>query len=133
MTSRFLTMALCAALLAGCAKGREYVPPTAPVASAYKETPPGWRVAEPADLLDRGPWWLLFNDPLLDELERKVEVSNQTLAAAEASYRQARALVREQRASYLPTVTLDGTATRSQASAVALIQALGGGWSSPRR
>lgn len=117
MTSRFLTMALCAALLAGCAKGREYVPPTAPVASAYKETPPGWRVAEPADLLDRGPWWLLFNDPLLDELERKVEVSNQTLAAAEASYRQARALVREQRASYLPTVTLDGTATRSQASA----------------
>ena len=117
MTSRILTMALCAALLAGCAKGRDYAPPTAPVASAYKETPPGWRVAEPADLLDRGPWWLLFNDPLLDELERKVEVSNQTLAAAEASYRQARALVREQRASYLPTVTLDGTATRSQASA----------------
>lgn len=116
MTSRFLTMSLCAALLAGCAKGREYVPPTAPVASAYKETPPGWRVAEPADLLDRGPWWLLFNDPLLDELERKVEVSNQTLAAAEAAYRQARALVREQRASFFPTVSLEGSGTRSQAS-----------------
>ncbi len=117
MTSRILTMALCAALLAGCAKGRDYAPPTAPVASAYKETPPGWRVAEPAGLLDRGPWWLLFNDPLLDELERKVEVSNQTLAAAEASYRQARALVREQRASFFPTVSLEGSGTRSQASA----------------
>lgn len=117
MTSRILATAICALVLAGCAKGQDYVTPTAPVASAYKETPPGWRVAEPADLLDRGPWWLLFNDPLLDELERKVEVSNQTLAGAEAAYRQARALVREQRASFFPTVTLDGTATRSQASA----------------
>lgn len=117
MRKRFLTTVICAALLAGCAKSRDYVPPTAPMSAAYKETPPGWRVAEPADLLDRGPWWLLFNDPLLDELQRKVEVSNQTLARAEAAYRQARALVREQRAAYFPTVSLEGTGTRSQASA----------------
>ena len=117
MNRRILTVVVSAALLAGCARGRDYTPPTAPVSAAYKETPPGWSVAEPADLLDRGPWWLLFNDPLLDDLERKVEVSNQTLAGAEAAYRQARALVREQRASFFPTVTLDGTATRSQASA----------------
>ena len=115
--ARLALTALCALLLAGCARGRDYTPPTTPVASAYKETPPGWRVAEPADVLDRGPWWQLFKDTLLDDLERRVEVSNQTLAAAEAAYRQARALVREQRSALFPTVDLGGAAERSQASA----------------
>lgn len=115
-TSR-LTAVLVALMLAGCARGPAYTTPTTPVAAAYKETPTGWKVAEPADTLDRGPWWQLFNDKLLDELERKVEVSNQALAEAEARYRSARALVREQRAALFPTVDLSGTGQRSQSSA----------------
>lgn len=115
-TSRLL-LALLALLLAGCARGREHVVPTTPIAAAYKETPPGWKVAVPADVLDRGPWWMLFNDPLLDELQRKVEVSNQTLAEAEARYRSARALVQEQRSALFPTVDISGSGQRSQSSA----------------
>lgn len=111
-----LLAALAALPVAGCARGRDYTPPSAPVSSAFKETPPGWSIATPADTLDRGPWWLLFNDPLLDELERKVDVSNQSLAAAEAAYRQARALVREQRASLFPSVELDGSAARAKSA-----------------
>ena len=117
MKTSGILAALFALTLAGCARGPAYTTPTTPVAAAYKETPPGWKVAEPADALDRGPWWQLFNDPLLDELERKVEVSNQTLAEAEARYRSARALVREQRAALFPSVDLSGSAQRSQSSA----------------
>lgn len=117
MNRQIVAAALSVALLAGCARDRAYSPPTVPVSAAYRETPPGWRVAEPVNILDRGPWWQLFEDPLLDELERKVEVSNQSLAAAEAAYRSARALVREQRANLFPQITFGGSGTRSQSSA----------------
>jgi NodT family efflux transporter outer membrane factor (OMF) lipoprotein len=79
---------------------------------AYKEAG-DWVVAAPLDALERGPWWQLFNDPVLNTLAARVEVSNQNVAAAVAAYAQARALVAEQRAGLLPTVTLGGGASRS--------------------
>ena len=69
--------------------------------------------AAPADALERGPWWQLFGDPVLDQLAARVEVSNQNVAAAVASYAQARALVRQQQAGLFPTVSLTGGASRS--------------------
>ena len=80
--------------------------------SSFKEAQ-GWVPAAPADALQRGPWWQLFGDPVLDQLAARVEVSNQNVAAAVGAYAQARALVREQRASLFPTVTLDGRGNRS--------------------
>ena len=106
-----LGLATCAAL-AGCAVGPRYERPSAPSAPAFKETP-GWVQAAPADALDRGPWWVLFDDPVLNDLEQRVVVSNQNIAAAVAAYEQARALVREQRASLFPTLSATGGATRS--------------------
>jgi NodT family efflux transporter outer membrane factor (OMF) lipoprotein len=100
-------------LLGGCAVGPTYERPSAPVSSSYKEIPPGWVEAKPSDAIDRGEWWKLFNDPVLDALADSVEVSNQNIAAAAAAYAQARALVQEQRANYFPIVTLDGSAARS--------------------
>jgi NodT family efflux transporter outer membrane factor (OMF) lipoprotein len=69
--------------------------------------------AAPADTLERGPWWTLFQDPVLDQLEASVEVSNQNVAAAVAAYDQARAAVRQQRASLFPSVSLNTSATRA--------------------
>ncbi|MDB5423396.1 MAG: outer rane efflux protein NodT family [Phenylobacterium sp.] len=106
-----LTLIACAAL-AGCAVGPNYARPSAPISPAYKEAA-GWSPAAPADAVDRGDWWSLFGDPVLDGLEARVKVSNQNIAAAEAAYRQARALVSEQRAGLFPTVNLTGGATRS--------------------
>jgi NodT family efflux transporter outer membrane factor (OMF) lipoprotein len=105
-----------AALLAACAVGPDYQRPEAKVAPVYKEAPAGeagWFPAAPADTLDRGPWWQLFGDPHLDELVTQVEVSNQNVAAAVANYAQARALVREQRASLFPSLGLSASADRS--------------------
>ena len=107
----FLPFAL-AVLVTGCAVGPSYQRPTTPAVTAYKEAG-DWVTAAPADALERGPWWLLFNDPVLNELAARVEVSNQNVAAAVAAYAQARALVAEQRAALFPLVTLNGGASRS--------------------
>jgi outer membrane protein TolC len=90
---------------AGCAVGPDYQRPPPPEVGRFKEAE-GWVPAAPADALERGPWWSLFNDPVLDQLQSRVEVSNQNVALAVAAYAQARALVREQRASLFPTVSL---------------------------
>ena len=103
---------LAAAVLSGCALAPTYERPATPQPAAFKELQ-GWAPAAPADALDRGPWWTLFNDPVLDGLVGQVEVSNQNVAAAVAAYSQARALVAQQRASLFPTVTLTGGANRN--------------------
>ncbi|RYF32847.1 MAG: RND transporter, partial [Comamonadaceae bacterium] len=78
---KFSVLALAAAL-AGCAVGPSYERATVTTASAnWKEAPAanGWLPAAPADALDRGEWWKLFNDATLDELAGRVEVSNQNI------------------------------------------------------
>jgi NodT family efflux transporter outer membrane factor (OMF) lipoprotein len=92
------------ALLAGCSVGPDYVRPPTAAPEAYTEDA-GWKVAQPRDELPRGRWWELYNDPQLNVLEEQVDISNQNIAAAEANFRQALALVRVARAAYFPTVT----------------------------
>ena len=101
-----------ALLITGCAVGPSYQRPRTPEVIAYKEAG-DWVTAQPADALERGPGWQLFNDPVLHELAARVEVSNQNVAAAVAAYAQARALVAEQRGALFPSVTLSGGASRS--------------------
>lgn len=106
--------AAAAVLLAGCAVGPDYHRPDAAIPAAYKEAPPGWKVSQPADRADRGPWWSIYDDPQLNALVDKLNASNQTVAQYAAAYRQARALVAQARASYFPTLGL--TASESRAS-----------------
>jgi NodT family efflux transporter outer membrane factor (OMF) lipoprotein len=84
-----------------------------PTSAQYLETPPGWMTAAPADTLARGPWWTLFNDPVLDQLAPKVQVSNQNVAAAAAAVEESWAAEREQRAAFFPTLSASVGATRS--------------------
>jgi NodT family efflux transporter outer membrane factor (OMF) lipoprotein len=104
--------------LSGCAIGPNYHPPAAmpkgvAMPPAYKEAE-GWTQAQPSDAVSRQDWWKVFNDPVLDALEAKVVVSNQNLAQSEATYRQAKALLDQQRATLFPTVTLTGSGTQEQ-------------------
>lgn len=116
---RSLVCSAAAAALCGCAVGPNYQRPAVPVAPAYKEQvkaqgrAEGWSPARPADLAPRGDWWSVFEDPTLAALEARVAISNQNVVAAEAAYRQAEALVREQRAALLPAIDLGAGATRS--------------------
>lgn len=99
--------------LSGCNLAPHYrVPSSAPAPAAFKGAP-GWAVAQPADAVAKGEWWHLFGDARLDELEAKVVITNQNVAAARAAYDQARALVRQDRAALFPTVSAGGGITRS--------------------
>jgi NodT family efflux transporter outer membrane factor (OMF) lipoprotein len=104
-----------ALLAAGCKMGPHYARPDAPAAPAFKELA-GWKPSTPRDGFDRGAWWSVYDDTRLDSLERQVVVSNQNVLAAEAAYRQAKALVREARASLFPTLSVAPGVTRGNAS-----------------
>ena len=111
-----LALALALLVLASaCTVGPDYVRPSMISPDAYKELD-GWKIANPRDGVPRGPWWEIFGDPQLNALEARVSISNQNLAVSEAQYRQARALVREARAAYFPTVTLGLGYTRLRQS-----------------
>ncbi len=103
-------------LLTGCAVGPKYSKPSIPSPPAYKEVPPDWKSAQPADQIARGKWWEIFQDPQLNSLEEQVNVSNQNLKAADAAFRQARALVRFNRAAYYPSVTAGASVAREHLS-----------------
>lgn len=104
-----------AALLAGCMAGPDYVRPTVEVPAAYKEGF-AFQPANPRDHLGRGNWWRAFGDPELDRLLAQVDVSNQTLIAAEAQFRQSVALAAQARAAFFPTLTFGLQETRSRPS-----------------
>lgn len=100
------SLALCA-LLGACAVGPDYQRPALDVGAAYKEGQvevPGWKPAKPRDDADRGAWWKVYDDATLDGLLVQLNTSNQTIAQAEANYRQALGLVRGARSGFYPTV-----------------------------
>ena len=112
---RFYTALAAATALTGCNLAPAYRPPTTvAIPPSFKEEP-GWAVASPADALSRGAWWTLFQDPVLNDLEAKVVVTNQNVAAARAAYQAARALVMVQRSALFPTITASGSAQHSEA------------------
>jgi NodT family efflux transporter outer membrane factor (OMF) lipoprotein len=122
-----------AALLAplacsGCAPvGPNFERPAAIVSPQFKEIK-GWKIATPRANEPKGPWWSVFHDPELAQLERVVVVSNQTVKADEANYREALALINEARAGLFPTVQGAGSATRSSPAQTNLTAQADGTW-----
>jgi NodT family efflux transporter outer membrane factor (OMF) lipoprotein len=129
-THRFV-LALLALAATGCV-GPRYEKPDVATPPAYKELTPaqyqdtdGWKVAQPKDNALHGKWWQLFNDPQLNALEDQVDPSNQNVAAAFASLMAARAVVKEARSQYYPTLSVAPSITRSHSSDNMLIGAAG--------
>lgn len=105
-----IVVALSAALCS-CAVGPRYSKPETSAPPRYRENPPdqfkesdGWKAATPGDTFAKGEWWRIFRDTDLDQLEAKIDVSNQTLKAAEARFREARALIQAARSRLYPNV-----------------------------
>ena len=127
-----LAALLLALALAGCAAvGPSYQRPAVDTPVAFKEGEGAWIPATPADTLERGPWWELFGDPVLNALAPRVALDNHNMAQALAAYAQARALTAQQRASLFPTVGLNLGANRrggdSQSSSSYSVN-IGGSW-----
>ena len=98
--------------LGGCMVGPDYHRPSAPLSANFKALP-GWKIASPQDAAPKGEWWTVFRDPLLNQLERQVDIGNQTLKEDEAAYRAAAALIDEARSGLFPTLSVSPSATRS--------------------
>lgn len=108
------------AVLTACSVGPDYEIPKMEIPAAYKEAAgqdqDGWTPGQPQDHADRGAWWSIYDDPVLDGLERQVALSNQNLKSYEAAYRQATAVLRQARASFFPTLSLNPSVSRSQSA-----------------
>ncbi|MDR5831131.1 efflux transporter outer membrane subunit [Caballeronia sp. LP006] len=120
--------AVLALMLSGCAVGPDYSKPDVAMPVAYKTAEPAdapvhadtlpqnWKAAQPADATQRAPWWEIYGDPQLNALEERVASANQTVAAASARFRGARAAVAQARSAYFPTVTANAAFNQSRAS-----------------
>ncbi|WP_372850525.1 efflux transporter outer membrane subunit [Sphingomonas sp.] len=108
-------IAVLATSLASCSLAPPETLPPSPAAPAYKELGPWQPIA--ATPPEAGKWWTLFADPILNDLEARIEAANPDLAAAVARYDQARAALRETGAQALPSVDVGADADRSRISA----------------
>ena len=115
MKTSALIPALVSVLLSACAAGPDYLRPTVDTPAAFKELG-DWKPAEPREPA-ADHWWTAFGDPVLDDLQARLEISNQNLRAAEAAYRQALALADAARAAWFPAINASAGATRSASSA----------------
>ena len=103
-------------LIAGCSFAPKYHRPVRCVPCCYKEMGM-WLLANPnAAILDRGPWWQMYNDPTLDNLEEQLPCANQNLKAALARYEEARANVAVARSQLFPSVNGLANADRERTS-----------------
>ena len=117
-----------AAGLSGCmAVGPDFMRPTALVSPQYKQIA-GWKVATPSTQESKGDWWSVFHDPELGRLEEAVAISNQTVKADEANYREALALINEARAGLFPTINGTGSVLRSSPKMTTLAAEASGLW-----
>jgi NodT family efflux transporter outer membrane factor (OMF) lipoprotein len=111
-------------LLAACNPGPRYHAPAPPplAAKSYKESTvnfqdaDGWKVANPQDAMLRGKWWEIFHDDELNGYEDQLEINNQNIKQFFENFMEARALIREARAQYWPTVTTGPSWARNKTS-----------------
>ena len=109
-----LGLSLC---VSSCNLAPTYETPKVAVPAAYKAASnQGWVEAQPKDTADKGQWWKIYNDPVLDSLEDQVNRSNLSLDVAAANFSTSRALALQARASLFPVANLVGAITRQGAS-----------------
>ena len=109
--------------LPGCNVGPKYLRPAVPAPSAFKESGPQqaadgtvWKPAQPQDAMLRGKWWEIYQEPELNSLEEKLNISNQNIARAFEDFMAARAQVQQARSAYYPTVSVGPSYARNRAS-----------------
>ena len=115
-TNRFFFIVLSAVLLTGCALGPEYSRPQMDVPVTYKTDAP-WKAATPQEAADKGRWWEIYKDPMLNELQEQTLESNQELQVALSRLTQVSTGERLSRAGQLPGLDLAGSASRNRAAA----------------
>ena len=113
-SSRLLAVAFFL-MLTACTVGPDYRRPASATSVTFKELK-GWKQAQPRDHELPGKWWEIFKDPYLNALEEQVDIANQSIAQAEAQFRQSQSLVQTATAAYFPTSTGTASVNRFRAA-----------------
>jgi NodT family efflux transporter outer membrane factor (OMF) lipoprotein len=113
MRSRAPAFLAMTALLAGCAAGPPYAPPTVPVPASFSRQSPTAGAAET-------DWWKAFNDPVLTSLVTRALASNPDVQQAVARIRQARAQQQITRGGHGPQINASAQAADTRLSSNAL-------------
>ncbi|MFD1561706.1 efflux transporter outer membrane subunit [Paraburkholderia silviterrae] len=133
-----LTLLSAALLTAGCSLAPQYKVPEVASSAGFKEAPATtataetagelgtWKIAQPSDQIPRGEWWVIFDDPALNDFEQQALSANQNLAAAAARVKEARALQQVSRADLFPTVGAGFGPTREKVTSASQFQPDGG-------
>lgn len=114
--------------LAGCTVGPDYhgAPPVAQDArnsATFVRTPASGTTATPAP----NQWWLVFNDPQLNDLIAAALAHNPDVHIAQARLRESRSQLQVQRADALPKVSGDAAALRMREPDLGSLGSSGGG------
>jgi NodT family efflux transporter outer membrane factor (OMF) lipoprotein len=109
--------------LLGCNVGPKYLRPAVPAPPTFKESGPQqapdgtvWKPAQPQDAMLRGKWWEIYQEPELNSLEEKLNISNQNIARAFEDFMAARAQVQQARSAYYPTLSVGPSYARNRSS-----------------
>jgi NodT family efflux transporter outer membrane factor (OMF) lipoprotein len=121
---------LVAAALSACV-GPNYHRPPAPTPAHFKEAD-GWKPAEPREAASGTAWWAVYEDATLDSLEKQIDVSNQTLKASEAAWREAVAVAQVAGAQIYPTTAISANAQRSRGTVTSFTSTNPGGGTGTR-
>jgi len=99
-------------VLAGCMVGPDYQRPELALPQGFKEGTQWQRAAANPQGALASRWWQAFGDPQLNSLVEQSARANQSIVAAEAAWRLAKAQVDISRAGLWPTITAGLTMTR---------------------
>jgi outer membrane protein, multidrug efflux system len=100
--------------LSGCSVGPKYQRPSAPVPTQFKESAAPSAQAGAITPIAYNDWWRVFNDPVLDRLEKDADSANQDIRVAVARVDQAEAAARYARSFLSPTLSLGTSLSRTR-------------------
>jgi multidrug efflux system outer membrane protein len=101
-------------LLSGCSVGPKYHRPSAPVPNQFKESTEPAAQGPGTSPIAYNNWWLVFNDPTLNELETAADSADQDIRLAVARVDEAEAAARYARSFLTPTISLGASASRTR-------------------
>jgi NodT family efflux transporter outer membrane factor (OMF) lipoprotein len=102
-------------VLSSCDLAPIYQPPHFILPESYQGSA-AFSIATPEDTLSRGPWWQLFGDPTLDQLEDEASKNNPDLQALAEQYQQARDLAAEAESGLFPQLGAQGSLSENKQS-----------------
>jgi hypothetical protein len=112
-------------VLSGCLVGPNFERPASSTPDVFNRTETAQAPSKPVESEFNSDWWTLFNDPMLNALEKELTDANLDVAAASARLRQSRAEQRVVGAAEYPTATGAASYNRERGSENGILSLLG--------